>query len=333
MKGYKKKDTVLKEFFRNNERFADFFNTVVFHGKQVLKPDELEEKDTDVSSVIKNNSYLESIARSRDVIKKSTHGVDFIMLGVENQMMVHYAMPLRTMVYDDLTYLKECNSIIAKNRKEKRTEDRAEYLSGFKKTDKLHAVITVVVYYGKEPWDGPMTLSDMINFDGLPPEVMQCFSDYKMNLFQMIDSGKVQFQNYELNVVFHASALLLKKEFEQLKKDMGQMRLDQEVKTVIGVITGSEEKIENYLGQMEGEEDMRTWVDDLQDIGREEGGYKKLFSLLCKKLKKGKTPECIAEELEEEVDTVQTMCDIAQKYAPDYDIDKIYEDWKTINSL
>ena len=47
-----KADVIFKDFWRVNEHFADLFNTVVFHGKEILKPEILEEMDTDVSGVI-----------------------------------------------------------------------------------------------------------------------------------------------------------------------------------------------------------------------------------------------------------------------------------------
>jgi hypothetical protein len=40
-----KPDTVLKNYWRNNDRFADFFNAVLFEGRQVIKPEELEDID------------------------------------------------------------------------------------------------------------------------------------------------------------------------------------------------------------------------------------------------------------------------------------------------
>ncbi len=48
-----KTDTVLKDFWRDNARFADLFNAALFQGKQVIHPDELEELDTDFSSILK----------------------------------------------------------------------------------------------------------------------------------------------------------------------------------------------------------------------------------------------------------------------------------------
>ena len=52
-----KPDTVLKTFWKNNQRFADLFNTVLFDGNTILKPNDLKEADTDVSSIIKYDTF------------------------------------------------------------------------------------------------------------------------------------------------------------------------------------------------------------------------------------------------------------------------------------
>ena len=39
-RGNLRADTVVKNYWRNNEQFADFFNAVLFDGEQVIKPDE-----------------------------------------------------------------------------------------------------------------------------------------------------------------------------------------------------------------------------------------------------------------------------------------------------
>lgn len=74
-----KPDTILKAFWRNNERFADLFNAVLFDGKQILKPEELQEANTDLSSVLKINSHAETIQKVFDVVKKTAYGVDFMI--------------------------------------------------------------------------------------------------------------------------------------------------------------------------------------------------------------------------------------------------------------
>ncbi len=96
-----KADPELKEFLRKPERFADVFNTVCFDGEQVLSADNLYELDTDVSGVVAFKQYRESLIRNRDVLKKAVNGTKFLVLGIENQGAVDYAMPLRVMVYDE----------------------------------------------------------------------------------------------------------------------------------------------------------------------------------------------------------------------------------------
>ena len=58
-----KNDTISKDFWRNNEHFADLFNAVLFGGEQVVKSDNLEEMDTDVSGVIMADDYKLSLGR------------------------------------------------------------------------------------------------------------------------------------------------------------------------------------------------------------------------------------------------------------------------------
>jgi len=47
--------------------------------------------------------------------------------------------------------------------------------------------------------------------------------------------------------------------------------------------------------------------------------------MICKKLQKGRTPEAIIEELEEEPEKIRRICEAADGYAPDYDNEKIYQ--------
>ena len=49
-----KPDTVLKNYWNDNGQFADLFNAVLFHGEQVIFPEELEELDTEESSVLEH---------------------------------------------------------------------------------------------------------------------------------------------------------------------------------------------------------------------------------------------------------------------------------------
>ena len=59
--------------------------------------------------------------------------------------------------------------------------------------------------------------------------------------------------------------------------------------------------------------------------GESHGRTKKPIELVCKKLSKGKSPQTIAEDLEEDPDVIEKICKAAQPFAPDYDVEAIYE--------
>ncbi len=164
-------DIVLKNFWRDSQRFADLFNGTLFGGERVLDPDTLTESDTDISSVLKFNGHAETLGHLLDVVKKSTYGIDFIILGLENQMKVHYAMPLRNMAGDTLIYLKEYTELVKQNKKTGIWDSRDEFLSGMRKSDRLHPAVTLCIYYGDNPWDGPLALTDMLDMRQIPRQL------------------------------------------------------------------------------------------------------------------------------------------------------------------
>lgn len=62
-----------------------------------------------------------------------------------------------------------------------------------------------------------------------------------------------------------------------------------------------------------------------KERGIVQGEMKKLITLICRKKQKSKTPETIAEELEEDLEQVKRIYDIADEFAPEYDVEKIYK--------
>ena len=179
-----KPDIVLKNYWRNNEQFADLFNALLFDGKQMIEPEELTDIDSEESLILEHKKYAESVKASRDNIKvrknSAARGVEFMMLGMESQSHIHYAMPMRVMGYDYSAYQKQyaSNAVKCQNGKEL---DADEYLSKMKKTDKFKPVITAVVYYGEEPWDGAVTLHGMLD---IPQEVEPYVNDSRMLTIQ-----------------------------------------------------------------------------------------------------------------------------------------------------
>ena len=125
--------------------------------------------------------------------------------GSTNAAKIHYAMPLRHMVGDAFSYMKEYDEIAAVNKKNGDFHSADEFLSGFKKTDRLHPVISLCVYYGESEWDGPFSLKDMLE---IPEKIESLVSDYRMNLVQVRSSGELCFSDPDVNMVFDVSRLI-----------------------------------------------------------------------------------------------------------------------------
>lgn len=274
-----KPDTILKNFWRQNERFADLFNTVLFQGKEILRPEQLEEQDTDLSTVWKQNEYLDTLQKTRDVIKKSAFGMDFVLFGIENQMSVHYAMPLRVMFYDALGYLKECSEIARFHKQNKTPMTSEEFLSKLRKEDRLHPIITLVVYYNEKAWDGPNSLQDMML--PLSNEMKQIVANYPMHLLQIRNSEAYSFKNSDIQTVFELSRMIFEEDYEQLKTFYRAKTIPFELASVVGAITQSNELIE-VAETGKGEINMCTALEKLKEEGRKEGRREIAYNLLKK---------------------------------------------------
>ena len=84
------------------------------------------------------------------------------------------------------------------------------------------------------------------------------------------------------------------------------------------------EAIEVSIFEYDEERELELFRAAERETGREEA----LIDLVCRKLRKGKSKETIAEELEEELENIVQICEIASAYAPEYDSHQIYEAMK-----
>lgn len=76
------------------------------------------------------------------------------------------------------------------------------------------------------------------------------------------------------------------------------------------------------------EEGEQAGLEKGEIIGLEKGTEIKLIEMVCRKLSKNKSVEQIADELEENIENIRSICEVAQKFAPEYDKEKIYESIK-----
>ena len=297
----------MKNFWRNNERFADLFNAVLFDGKEVIQPEELMEADTDLSSVIKMNRHADTVQRVFDVVKKTSNGVSFVVWGLVNQEKIHYAMPLRHMLGDALSYLKEYQDLAAKNKQENNFETEDEFLSKMKKTDRLHPVVSICIYYGEKEWDGPFRLTDMLD---IPEELKDIVSDYDMHLVQLLKSEGFRFHNEDINTVFEICRAIYKKEHDKIRQIYETRAIDTELAFTIGAITKTQRLINEALQtEMGGTVDMCKAMEEWEQECVEKGKKQMLKDIIQKKLSMGKNISVIASDLEMEVSEIEQFID------------------------
>ena len=157
-------------------------------------------------------------------------------LGLEIQDKTHYAMPLRTMTYDALGYIKEYNDIKKHHKLNKDSFcSPEEFLSGINKSDRFHPIITIVLYYGESLWDGPTCLSDMMI--SMSNNIKEYFSDYKLNLVQILDSDKYTFYNEDVRDVFNIIRNIYNDDFDSIYREYESRNVDIDVMELICNIT------------------------------------------------------------------------------------------------
>ena len=176
--------------------FANLFNGVIYGGRQVILPEDLEEVNPVSSVSVKNRTgKTKNMKKYRDIIMKWRNQATLVLLANESQDKIHYAMPQKVMLYDGMDYEEQIRNLW-KQRMECQKQARrigkplehltaAEYLSRFRKNDRLIPIISLVFYYGSDPWDGPQDLYDMFRLEGSEEEKVvleKYLPNYKINL-------------------------------------------------------------------------------------------------------------------------------------------------------
>ena len=281
----KDKDTYTKKYMSNNNVFADAFNFLIYDGKEVIKPKNLKTLDTTALSIPFGNDTNAPVQKIRDLLKSAEIKQDenniYLILGVENQSEVHYAMPVRNMLYDVLEYAGQVDNITKTHRKNKEYKgvSTGEFLSGFYKNDKLIPVITLVIYFGVDEWDAPRSIYDMLEIKD--KEILSFVNDYKINLIapSEIDDEKAKKLHSNLKEVL----LYIKNsnDKEKLRKlvqnDEKFSRLEKDAVFVINAITNSNLKIDENQEVF----DMCQAILDIKEEGRIEGGITSMVKI-CK---------------------------------------------------
>ena len=289
------KDSVSKKYLQDKDRFADLFNFYLYDGQQVIQPEQLREMDTTaVSLPYGQEGKVSSVQKQRDIIKvvsAMTDGhCDYLLLAIEVQSELHYAMPPKNMLYDAMQYADQIYQTAKTHRKNQdEASTTGEFLSGFYKTDKLLPVITLTVYLDAAEWDAPRSLHEMLLIKD--ERLLPFIPDYKLNLITPANIDDTDFTKFHTEL----SPVLKYLKYSRSKDKLNEVvhtdpiyrRLDRDSAEVINIVTGSNLSIEQgkeSIDMCQAIEEMRA---ESRAEGRAEGEAKGILKTLVSLVKDG----------------------------------------------
>ena len=187
----------------------------------------------------------------------------YCVVGIENQSEIHYALPVKNGVYDFLQLshqvseaanahrqaVKESKLECPDSLQEKPTD--SEFLSGFWKTDRLIPVITLVIYFGSDSWDAPLSLKEMYSdVDAIPAHA----PDYHVNLIapkEMSDDEINEFHSNLREVMLYIKYSKDKKTLDKIvKENIKFQSIERQAAEVMNIVTGSKLKYPEGKGEV-----------------------------------------------------------------------------------
>lgn len=233
-------DDEIYEVLSDNEIFADLFNGSMFGGNQIIRPDMLaQENEKKILRAGKEGGRHIILRRIRDVQKLSLlgEGCLAVILAAEGQRTVHYAMPVRCMLYDGIDYTGQVERIT-----KKRKED-------------LHDMLDIPPEL--EPWT-------------------ECIQDYRINLVCSQTVNSFHFKT-GLREVFELLPLLKDKEgmkkFLAIKKEEF-MHLDAKKGWLVSrflSVPALKELKENEKGEVDMCTAIEEMMEEREELGIERG--------------------------------------------------------------
>lgn len=227
---------------------------------------------------------MEVLEKYRDVLRVYDDQMMLLILGVENQNEVHYAMPLRQMLYDVLKYESQRVQVEREHREKKDLRGR-EYISGMTRSDRLLPVITLTVYWGKEAWDGAKSLYEMLDIPPVLSQYKDIINDYRMNLLEVRTMENLEAYSGELK------ALLGFVRYQKDKKELSRFvdenkdifrEMTAETIRAISVLSNARE-LDTYLKREGKDEEVFDMCEALQEMimdGKAEGRAESVLELL-----------------------------------------------------
>lgn len=291
-----KKDIAEKLYTENNRIFADIVNYMVYDGAEIVHPADLMELGSE-ELMLKGEDKQQ---RYRDVMKKAVIRQDkdaiYMLVSLENQSEVHYAMPVRNMLNDAMRYMRQVEQIRRERFQQGRQGNQmqehtpiegqihAEFLSGMTEQDKLLPIITIVILFQDQTWNGPKSIHEMLNTTD--PAVLKYVQDYKIHVIAPADMTEDELRKFQssmrevLNFIKYSKdkrklAQIMQADAERFK------HMEREAVQLLNLVTGAEMEMdedEEVVNMCKAIQDMRK---EERELGQQEGKTQIIQSMLA----------------------------------------------------
>ena len=221
----------------------------------------------------------DAVQRYRDLLKsavvKQDERTSYVLLGVENQTDVHYAMPVRNAIYDALQYGRQVADIAAEHRRNKKDfsgKNNGEYLSGYLKEDHIRPVITLVIHFGAEEWDGPLSLHEMMSTRDM--ELLSFVENYRIHLIDPAKLTEEQLDQFSTSLKEVMGYIKYSKNKEQLLKFLQtdtHRSIEMNAVRVIKTITNTPIEVSEEEEEIEMCKAIEDLIAESEARGRAEG--------------------------------------------------------------
>jgi len=277
--GHMQRDISEKQLLSCDEVFAEIFNELVFHGRRVVREEDLKPMPAETVTRRPDGTLREG---RRDVCKADQRGSLYrVIFGVENQTAVDNTMPARVMLMDAAGYEAQLHRIIAENQK----KGAPAYVKGIHAHQRLAPCITVVLYWGQEKWERPLCLHDMLQF---PPELEEwrrMVPDYPLLLVSVAELTEEQRRQLKSDIRILAEYVARRGRSKNMRGELRELivkegltvRHPQEFVDALCAISGDRRYEEIYdilkTKQQEGQEEFMSCqlLDEEYNAGLQDG--------------------------------------------------------------
>ena len=242
-----KNDIVLKDFFKNPRYFADLVNVILYSGLPVIDPEYLNIYDSEISTVIKDHSFIKEIELRRDIVFKYTNGNESKLIGIENQKQNDRFMLFRCMTYDSILYQRQINNLSNDN--------------------ELMKVSSAVINWGEYRWQNYDNLYDFFKVQDIEKISTSNFSILVVNVLDIDYHLFKEKKNYDL-----IKTIQLIYKFKGNLERLRGLVIDKDIAIIVASIVNEENEVLKKIILKQGEKvDMCESLMNFYNQGINEG--------------------------------------------------------------